>query len=156
MIPPEYDEAELPARLRQLVATEIDRIIEDLTLRRELLLEAWGRHRERGPFLDTMFSRWTTIGMTDLALIDGEALSSCEAFYRELDDFRMYCRFTQDMPGTMAERYDLAVRTIDAYGRLAIERLGGVPDRPFVVIDEAFVEVDAPMFEVLGEPAEEE
>jgi len=156
MIPPEYDEAELPARLRQLVAAEIHRIVEDLVLRRELLLEAWGRHRERGPFLDTMFSRWTTIGMTDLALIDGEALAACEAFYRELDDFRMYCRFTQDMPGTMADRYDLALRTLDAYGRLAVERLGGVPEKPFVVIDETIPEVEAPRLEVLDAPAEEE
>lgn len=156
MIPPEYDENELPARLRQLVATEIDRIVEDLALRRELLFEAWSRHRDRAPFIDTMFSRWTTIAMTDLALIDSEALTACEAFYRELDDFRMYFRYTQDMPGTMAERYDLALRTLDAYGRLAIERLGGVPDRPFVVIDDEIPPIATPRIEVVDGLSEEE
>ncbi len=155
MIPPEYDESELPVRLRQLVASEIDRIVEDLVQRRELLLDAWSRHRERGPFLDTMFSRWTTIGMTDLALIDSDALVACEAFYRELDDFRMYCRYTQDMPTTMAERYELALRTLDAYGRLAVERLGGVPDRPVVVIDDEIPVLEAPRLEVVDVVAEE-
>ncbi|MEN0065820.1 MAG: hypothetical protein AAGA48_27015 [Myxococcota bacterium] len=149
MVPPVYDEAELPDRLRQLVASEIDRIVEDLAVRQELLLDAWSRHRDRGPFIDTMFSRWTTIGMTDLALIDSEALTACEAFYRELDDFRMYCRYTQDMPTTMAERFDLALRTLDAYGRLAIEQLGGVPEKPFVVIDDAITPVEPPQLEVL-------
>ncbi|MEO0600640.1 MAG: hypothetical protein AAF211_04335 [Myxococcota bacterium] len=156
MIPPLYDEAELPARLRQLVASEIDRIVEDLANRRELLLEAWSRHRDRGPFVDTMFSRWTTIAMTDLALIDSDALTACEAFYRELDDFRMYCRYTEDMPTTMTARYDVALRTLDAYGRLAVERLGGVPDRPFVVIDDAIAPVEPGRIEVVDAVTEEE
>lgn len=155
MVPPLYDEAELPDRLRQLIATEIDRIVEDLAVRRELLLEAWSVHRDRGPFIDTMFSRWTTIGMTDLALVEASALTACEAFYRELDDFRMYCRYTQDMPTTMAEQYDLAVRTLDAYARIAIERLGGVPEKPIVVIEDDPPPAPAPQLEVLDAESEE-
>ena len=130
MIPPEFDESELPERLRRLVAMEIDRIIDDLELRREFLLDAWSRHRDRGPFLDTMFSRWTTLSMTDLGLLEAEAMASCEAFYRELDDFRLYIRFTQDMPATLADRFDLALKHVTAYGALALERLGGAPELP--------------------------
>lgn len=145
MIPPEYDESELPERLRRLLAMEIDRVQQDLILRREFLLETWSRHRDRGPFIDTVFVRWTTLSMTDLALVDAEAMAACEAFYRELEDFRLYMRFTQDMPATLEERYDLALRHLRAYADLALERLGGAPELPvFSFDDEGDEDLDAP------------
>lgn len=144
MIPPVFDEADLPERLRRLLALEIDRIVEDLELRRDFLLDTWSRHRDRGPFLDTVFSRWTTLSMTDLGLVEAEALLACESFYRELEDFRLYIRFTQDMPTTLADRYDVALQHLAAYGALAIERLGGAPERPiFTFEDDA---ADASLF----------
>jgi hypothetical protein len=145
MIPPVFDEADLPERLRRLVAMEIDRILEDLELRRDFLLDTWSRHRDRGPFLDTVFSRWTTLSMTDLGLIEAEAMVACDTFYRELEDFRLYIRFTQDMPATLADRYDLALRHLAAYGALAVDRLGGAPERPEFTFDDE--EADASLFD---------
>lgn len=131
MIPPVYDESELAERLRRLVAMEVDRLLLDLVARRPLLLEAWSRHRDRGPFIDTLFSRWNTLTMADLAMLDAEAMAACESFYREVEDFRLYLRFTQDMPATLTDRYDEAVRHLQAYAELALERLGGAPELPF-------------------------
>ncbi len=136
MVPPEYDESEIPERLRRLIAMEIDRLVQDLSIRRDFLVDTWSRHRERGPFLDTMFSRWQTVSMTDLGLIDAEAMAACEAFYRELEDFRLYMRFTQDMPATLADRYDLALKHLVAYGALALDRLGGAPEIPHLSFDD--------------------
>lgn len=136
MIPPVYDESDLPERLRRLLAMEIDRIVEDLEFRRDFLMDTWSRHRDRGPFLDTVFSRWRTIAMTDLALIDSSTMVACEAFYRELDDLRLYFQFTQDMPATMSERYDEGLKRVAAYGALAIELLGGAPERPLVEFED--------------------
>ena len=136
MIPPAFDESELPERLRRLLALEIDRIVEDLGLRRDFLLDTWSRHRDRGPFIDTLFSRWRTLSMVDLALVEAEAIEACEAFYRELEDFQLYMRFTQDMPTTLADRYDSALKHISAYGALAVERLGGAPELPVFRFDE--------------------
>ena len=159
MIPPVFDESELPERLRRLVAMEIDRIVADLTARRDFLLDTWSRHRERGPFLDTMFHRWQTLSMTDLGLIESEAMVACEAFYRELEDFRLYMRFTQDMPATLRARYDLALQHISAYGALAVDRLGGAPELPSFRFDEDEEAelVQQPRLEVLeGEATGEE
>lgn len=136
MIPPAFDESELPERLRRLLALEITRIVEDLDLRRPILVEVWGRHRDRGPLLDTVFSRWRTLAMADLALIDGDAMIACEAFYRELDDLRLYFQFTQDMPTTLEERYGEALARIASYGHLAVGLLGGAPSRPLVEVEE--------------------
>ncbi|MEQ1501892.1 MAG: hypothetical protein ABMB14_06660 [Myxococcota bacterium] len=138
MIPPVYDESELPERLRRLLAIEIERIAEDLEIRRGFLVEIWSRHRDRGPLLDTIFSRWRTLALADLALIDADAVVACEAFYRELDELRLYFQFTQDMPTTLDERFAEAYRRIAAYAELAVRLLGGAPERPLVEIpDEA-------------------
>lgn len=137
MIPPVFDESDLPERLRRLLAIEIDRVVEDLEVRREFLLEMWSRHRDRGPFLDTVFTRWRTLSMTDLALVDSEAMIACEAFYRELDELKLYFQFTQDMPTTMDDRYRDALVRISAYGALAVQLLGGAPERPLVEFAEA-------------------
>lgn len=136
MIPPVYDESEIPERLRRLLAMEIARIVEDLESRREFLLEVWSRHRDRGPLLDTVFSRWRTLSMADLALIDSEAIVACDAFHRDLDELRLYFQFTQDMPTTMDETYLRAAERIVATGAVAIQLLGGAPPRPIVELAE--------------------
>jgi hypothetical protein len=150
MIPPVFDESDLPERLRRLLAMEIDRVVEDLEVRREFLLETWSRHRDRGPFLDAVFTRWRTLSMTDLALVESEAVVACEAFYRELDELKLYFQFTQDMPTTMDERYRDALVRISAYGALAVQLLGGAPERPLVEFAE-----DAETVSLLAPPPAE-
>ena len=150
MIPPVYDESEFPLRLRRLLALEVSRIVEDLEARRELLLDVWSRHRDRGPFVDTLHSRWKTLSMPDLATLDTEMVVHVEAFYRELEDLSLYFRFTQDMPTTLEDSFDEGLLRLQAYGALAIEALGGVPVRPLVEfaeededdVDETVVEAD--------------
>ncbi|MEQ1569507.1 MAG: hypothetical protein ABMA64_27975 [Myxococcota bacterium] len=136
MIPPTFDEADLPDRLRRVMALEIARIVEDLEVRRPTLVEWWSRYRDRAPLLDTVFSRWRTLGLGDLALVDPDAMVACDAFYRELDELRLYFQFTQDMPTTLDERYGAALGRVAAYGTLALELLGGVPERPLVEFPE--------------------
>jgi hypothetical protein len=136
MIPPALDDQDLALRLRKLLALEIDRIVEDLSLREEWLVDTWSRHRDRGPFLDTVFSRYRTLTMADLTLVETDAVVACEAFYRELEELRQYFRFTQDMPATLGDHLHDGVRRVEAYGRLAIDALGGAPPRPVIAWDE--------------------
>jgi len=148
VIPPVYDESDFPERLRRLLALEIARIVEDLEAREEFLVEIWSRHRDRGPFIDTLHTRWRTLTLPDMATLDGEVLVALESFYRELDDLAMYFRFTQDMPTTLADTYRDGLRRLAAYAKIAIEALGGVPPRPLVefddeVDDEVHFDVDA-------------
>jgi len=136
MIPPHVDEASQPQRLRALLALEISRIVDDLEQRKEFLVQMWSVHRKREPFLETVFSRWTTLNFEQLGYLDLEELVIVEGFYRELDEFRLYIRFTQDMPNMLSNRYDTLLKRLEAYGRLAIEALGGAPERPMVEIDD--------------------
>lgn len=136
MIPPVYDESEFPERLRRLLALEVERIIEDLEAREVLLLEVWSRHRDRGPFLDTLHTRWRSLSLPDMATLEGDQLVALESFYRELDDLTMYFRFTQDMPTTLSDVYADGLRRLRAYGDIALDALGGAPPRPLVSFDD--------------------
>jgi hypothetical protein len=150
-IPPAYDDSELPERLRQLVAMEIERVVDDLDARRVFLVEIWSRHRDRGPFLDTVFTRWRTISLPDLALLPSEAIPACEAFYRELDELKMYFQFTQDMPTTLDEMYGKALVRVAAYGELAVRLLGGAP--PIPIVDFVELEEPRPRLSLLSSPS---
>lgn len=130
---PRYiEDAERAERVALLIAMEIARIVDDLEVRQAFLLDIWGRHRDRGPFLDSVFSRWGTLGFPELALLPGDALLKVEEFYRELEEFRLYLRFTEDMPTTMAESYRWQLRRLAGYGEQAVEALGGTPERPLL------------------------
>lgn len=130
MIPPEPDDVSRSRRLRAIVALEISRIVEDLEARRDFLVQMWSLHRDRGPFLDTMHSRWRSLSMSDLLHLDEGALVWVESFHRELEELRLYMRFTQDMPVMLSGRYDWMMRRLAGYGQKAVDALGGAPARP--------------------------
>lgn len=148
MIPPHVDDATRARRLRTLIALEVARIVEDLDVRKEFLVAMWSSHRDRAPFLETVFSRWHTLGFHDLACLDIEEVVVIDTFFRELEEFRLYIRFTQDMPTMLSSRYDWMVRRLEAYGRLAVEALGGAPERPLVEFEDEDPEVPLLQFTV--------
>lgn len=136
MIPPRYPDEDRPSRIRKLLALEISRIVEDLEVRRDFLMEVWSRHRKREPFLDAVYSRWTTMGFPMLAELSTEEVVIVDSFYREVDEFRLYMSFTQDMPTTLGDRYDALLNRLMAVGARAVDALGGAPERPLVDIEE--------------------
>lgn len=111
-------------KIRSLLGLEIRRVTEDLVRRRDILVELWGRHRVRAPFLDTAFSRYRTLGMADLLLLEPEEVERVEAFYRELDDLRFYLAYTEDMPRAMAMVFDSALARLVPSATRAIVALG--------------------------------
>lgn len=135
MIPPHVPTGQRAERIRKLLALEISRIVEDLDVRRDFLLQMWSAHRKREPFLDTIHSRWNTLDFPMLSELEPEEVVVVESFYRELDEFRLYISFTQDMPTTLGDRYDEMLLRVAAYGDLALECLGGAPERPVVEFD---------------------
>jgi hypothetical protein len=141
MIPPYVDDATRTKRLRTLIALEVSRIVEDLDVRKEFLIAMWSSHRDRAPFLETVYSRWNTLSFTDLACLELEEVVVIDTFFRELEEFRLYIRFTQDMPTMMSSRYDWMLRRLEGYGRLALEALGGAPERPLVEFEDEDPEV---------------
>lgn len=136
MIPPHVPDGRRAERIRKLLALEISRIVEDLDMRRDFLIQMWSAHRKREPFLDTVHSRWNTLDFPMLAELETDEVVVVETFYRELEDFRLYMSFTQDMPTTLGDRYDEITQRLAAYGELALERLGGAPERPMVEFEE--------------------
>lgn len=144
MVPKYLTEQERAERVHTLVAMEIARIVDDLEVREMFLLDMWGRHRDRGPFLDTIASRWTSLGFRELSLLDVDTVLKVEEFYRELDEFRLYMRFTEDMPASLASSFRWQLVRLRGYGEQAVDALGGVPERPVLEFpDEEENEPDA-------------
>lgn len=123
--------AERAARLRLLLALEIDRITRDLAERLDFLTTVWSRYRRREAFVDTLFSRWRTTTFGDLTLLDEEAILAVEAFYAELEQVQLYVRYTEDMPTTLRDHLELRARRLERAADRAVDVLGGVPDDLF-------------------------
>ena len=96
----------------------------------DFLLTIWSRHRAREPFLDTLFSRWRTVGLADLALLEPHSLAALEAFHSEVDDLRLFLTWTEEMPVTLRETLEARLLTLEAYGERALEALGVDPPEP--------------------------
>jgi len=110
-------------RLRVLLGLEVHRVVDDLLRRRRLLVEVWGRHRARAPFLDTCFQRYRGLPMVELLALRREEAEAIEAFYTELDDLRFYLAHTEDMPRALATRLDGAVARLAGVARGALVAL---------------------------------
>lgn len=130
------DEEERAERIAYLLALEIATIVDDLEARQAFLIDLWGRHRDRGPFLDTVFSRFRTLDFNDLALLETETVAKVHAFYKELDEFRLYLQFTEEMPTSLADAYVWQVTRLNAFAEVAVDALGGAPEPVEVEIPE--------------------
>jgi hypothetical protein len=107
-------------RLRITLGLEIHRVTDDLLRRRTLLVELWGRHRSRSPFLDTTFQRYRSLAMAELLLLERVELEAVEAFYRELDELRFYLSHTEDMPKALADTIDGALVRLRNVAQVAL------------------------------------
>jgi hypothetical protein len=147
-------------RLRQLLALEIARIVSDFEIRRDFLKFVWSAHRDRRPFLDTVFSRWTTVGFPDLALLETDEVAVVDTFFSEVEDFRLYISYTNDMPESLVDHYDWMAKRLRLYGEAAIDRLGGEPERPQLAMPDAesgaLLEFPTPLGEVGDDAVSEE
>lgn len=112
-------------QVSQLLVLEIQRLIEDLHLREDFLMHIWGKHRDRGPFIDTVYSRWHTVHFEQLIELDVAQVALLEQFYRELEDLRFTFQYTEAMPTTLREIYRKSLARLIKVGFTTIEALGG-------------------------------
>jgi hypothetical protein len=106
------DDEERLERLALLVAREIDRIVFDLEFRRDLLLKIWSKERIRLPLLRAMSARYYEADFDMLILFPPDATRMLDEFYRTLDAFMFYVSYTEDMPHTMAQRFDVFLQDL--------------------------------------------
>ncbi|MFH1468727.1 MAG: hypothetical protein ABIO70_30330 [Pseudomonadota bacterium] len=134
-------EARRTERLRVLLGLEIHRVTDDLLRRRPLLVEVWGRHRARTPFLDTCSQRYQGLPMTALLELEREEIEAIEAFYVELDELRFYLAHTEDMPRALAVVLDGSLVRLTSVARAALSVLAanleaaGAAAAPWLLLD---------------------
>jgi hypothetical protein len=111
-------------RIGLLVALELRRIVRHMELRKGLLVKLWSRHRAREPFIETLFTRWRTLGLEDLVLLDVDAHEPLERFYEHVDDLRYYLTYTEDMPVTLEDQLEIGIGHLRAAAADALDALG--------------------------------
>ncbi len=131
-IEPYYNDDVRPEHILRTLVNETARIIDDLDVRREILRDLWSLHRDRGPFIDSVAETWKAMTADDLLLLDSEALILVQAFYRTIDEFRLYVAFTRDMPTTLIARYDRILERLRAIAEALVVATGMQPDQPIV------------------------
>ncbi len=119
-----------PDRVRSLLVLEIRRLVQDLEARRDLLVRIWGKHRARAPFLDSSFTRWKTLGFSELAVLDPAEIEPLDAFYRELSNLQLYLAWTEDMPRQLSLIYDQSMARLRPLAEQALTALGEPPLEP--------------------------
>ena len=111
------------AQVARVLAWEVARVVRQLAERKRWLLRVWSRHRARQPILDTIFVRWNTATVSELAALPPHVLDALEAFYAVVEDLRLYVQFTEDMPLALEEELDRLQATLEAHAEVALERL---------------------------------
>ncbi|MFH1727542.1 MAG: hypothetical protein ABIA04_03895 [Pseudomonadota bacterium] len=94
-------------RIARLLLNEIERVVDNVEFRRDLLFKIWSGYRTRKPFISTLKSGYFDLPLTELADFQVETLISLEAFYRNLDQLTFYIEYTEDMPTTMKKSFDI-------------------------------------------------
>ena len=117
-------------QVSQLLILEIQRVLEDLHLREDFLMHIWGKHRDRAPLIDTIYSRWHTVRFDQLIELEVPEVALLDQFYRELEDLRFTFQYTDAMPTTLREVYRKSLSRLIKIGFMTIEALGGELSAP--------------------------
>jgi hypothetical protein len=102
-------------KLAYLLSQEVRRVVEELLLRHDLLMDVWSRMRIRQPLLAVVRTRYEELRPDDLLMLPVDCLEHLDRFYRTLDEFRLYLQTTEDMPTALEvayERFRLALTQI--------------------------------------------
>jgi hypothetical protein len=111
------------AQVARVLAWEVARVVRQLAERKRWLLRVWSRHRARQPILDTIFVRWNTATVSELAALPPHVLDALEAFYAVVEDLRLYVQFTEDMPLALEEELERMQATLEAHAEVALDAL---------------------------------
>ena len=118
-----------------LLALEIQRVVEDVDERRELLVRLWGMHRDRWPLAQTAFSRWKTLRSEQLDQLAPDVVVRVDAFYAALEDWLTYLETTEDMPLHLDWNWRQHHTQLAVTGRRALEVLDPPPTADVPEVD---------------------
>ncbi len=114
------------SQVARVLAWEVARVVRQLAERKRWLVRVWSRHRARQPILDTIFVRWGTATVAELAALPPHVLDALEAFHAALEDLRLYVQFTEDMPLALEEELDRRLAELEAHAEVALDALNVV------------------------------
>lgn len=110
-------------RLVLLLKLEINRIIDDINTKKDILYKLWSKERTREPLISVLKSRFYDLSFTDLMFLEKDLNVELDRFYRALSDFKFYVTYTEDMPQTMKNTFNMHFKSLNL---LAIKLLNNL------------------------------
>lgn len=117
-----------PLTLANRLAIRVDKITTDLQQDLDYVLLYWNLYREKQPLLDMLAHDFRRASFTELATLDPAQLDAVDHFFDEVDQFRLWARYTEAMPATLERRYVRARERIQTAADVALPLLGGAPE----------------------------
>jgi len=92
------------SRVRTLLSLDAGAVMRRLESRQQAMVQAFSRHRDRQALLRTIHSRFDGAGFEELVQLTPAQQEAASRFYEILDDLSYYFTYTEDMPGSAAEK----------------------------------------------------
>jgi hypothetical protein len=126
---------EMGLRLRHLIALDAATVMRRLESRREEMFALFSRLRTREPLLSSLSTRFTSATLGELLELSVREQAVVHHFYERLEEMRWYFTYTEDMPGTVQQRFETLQRRLTEAYRGVLAALGPplAPDGESVV-----------------------
>ena len=109
-----------------LIKLEIERIVTDVNSRKKMLYKLWSKERVRQPLINVLRSKFVDLDFKTMLLLSDKLNKILNNFYKDLDDFIFYISYTEDMPQTLKQQFELYVKNLNKNAEESLKELKGV------------------------------
>jgi len=99
-------------KITAIIYREIKRIIFDIEDRKDILFKLWTKERLRTPLLRVLRNRYDDMKFEYLIKLPKDLAIFTDDFYNFLDKFIFYISYTEDMPHTMQENFNIYTKEL--------------------------------------------
>jgi len=110
-------------KITAIIYREIKRMLFDIEDRKDLLFKLWTKERLRAPLLRVLRNRYDEIKFEYMVLFSKDLAVLIDEFYNFLDKFVFYVSYTEDMPQTLQENFNIYTKELSAKASILIKEL---------------------------------
>ncbi|MFW5887224.1 MAG: hypothetical protein ACOCUH_00315 [Bacteriovoracia bacterium] len=139
-------------RLLLLLKLDAKNLFNRIKYRRADYITVFALKRTREHFPAIFNNRYTDVSIIELKNVDVDILQALDTFYTEVDDLRWYLDHTEDMPNTVEDNLNRAIRRLEKQ----YETVSLYIDAALGLIQPQEVEVEEELLESVPEENEDE
>ncbi len=104
-------------RVRHLVALDAAQVMQRLTAHADEMVHLFSKTRSRDPLLRATEALFFSIGFSSLSQLPVVEQQAASRFFEQLRELRWYFSYTEDMPGSLREKFEHRLTQLQALHR---------------------------------------